>query len=65
MRDKSRTQAGLDRFLRTRELLKLLGISRSTLWEWRRIGHFPAGCQIGPHTLAWRESAVRAWMEER
>ena len=55
----------LDRFIRQREVLTILGVARSTLYVWRRSGHFPHGIQIGPNVVAWRESELRRWMLDR
>jgi predicted DNA-binding transcriptional regulator AlpA len=54
-------------FYRQRELLQLLGISRVTLWTWRRNPkmRFPAGVQLGPNTVAWRRSDIEAWLSTR
>jgi prophage regulatory protein len=41
------------RILRQRQVLELLGISSSTLWEWVRKGRFPRPISLGPNTRAW------------
>ena len=53
------------RYLRMRELLGLLGVSRVTLWDWRRRGLFPAPHRLGPNTIAWTLEDVRAWQSSR
>lgn len=37
---------------------------RSTVWRWIKKGLFPAPEQIGPNTIAWRESALSAWRKD-
>jgi prophage regulatory protein len=41
------------RVLRQKQVLELLGISHSTLWEWVRKGRFPRPISLGPNTRAW------------
>jgi prophage regulatory protein len=48
--------------LRTRDVLAVVPVSRVTLWNWRRQGHFPAPVRLGPNLLFWRESDVLAWL---
>jgi predicted DNA-binding transcriptional regulator AlpA len=49
--------------LRQGDLLRLLGISRSTLWCWRRSGWFPPGIKISQRgDLAWFRSEVEDWL---
>lgn len=51
--------------LRERDVLAMLGISKATLWRWRRAGDFPAPLQLGPNTVAWRGEDIAAWLESR
>lgn len=46
------------RILRQRQVLQLLGISASTLWDWVRRGRFPAPIALGPNTRAWLQSEI-------
>ena len=57
--------AGLPSLLTQAQVLALLGVSRPTLWAWRREGHFPEAVRIGPNSIRWRESDVRAWLASR
>ena len=53
----------LFRFIRRAELLKLLGISRSTLESLIAEGSFPAPFKIGARAVAWKSTEVEAAME--
>ncbi len=58
----------MDRILRTREVLKLEGISRTTLWRWVRDGKFPAPVELGNNCIGWTESSLterRASLKQR
>ena len=50
---------------RERDVLAVLGISKATLWRWRRAGGFPAPIQLGPNTVGWRREDVENWLKTR
>lgn len=57
-----------DRFLRTREVLNLVGFGRTTLHNRLKAGEFPRPVKLdagGAGTTAFLESEVRSWMQER
>jgi predicted DNA-binding transcriptional regulator AlpA len=47
------------------QLLRLLGVSLSTLNNWVAKGHFPKPIQLGPRAVAWRSDVVEAFIESR
>jgi predicted DNA-binding transcriptional regulator AlpA len=49
--------------IRSNELAKSLGVSKTTLWRWRRAGFFPEPIQIGPRLIAWKSSEIQFWLE--
>lgn len=51
--------------VRERELCRLLGVSRSTLFRWERLGIFPSRMKIGPHSVAWLTSNIDEWLRAR
>ena len=57
------------RILRTDEVARRVGVTRSTLWRWYNAGHFPRPRLIGPTTSkplhGWLESTVDAWLDAR
>jgi prophage regulatory protein len=53
------------RILRQRQVLQLLGISSSTLWEWVRRGRFPKPIAIGPNSKAWLADEIDAHLLAR
>ena len=48
--------------IRTPELLKLVGVSASTLWRWERNGSFPTRLRLGPNVTGWLRSDVEQWI---
>lgn len=53
------------RLMRRPEVLARIGLSSSTLYEMTAAGEFPAPIRIGRKAVAWLESEVDAWIEER
>jgi len=55
----------LMRFLRLPEVIQISGYRRTTIYEMIKAGNFPAPVHLGPRAVAWVESEVEAWMQER
>lgn len=53
------------RMLRTKEVLKLTGWSRATIWRKVKSGDFPAPVVLGPNSIAWPEYSITAWQASR
>jgi len=53
------------RFLRAKEVVIKVGLSRVSLWRLETTGDFPQRRQITPKTVGWVESEVEQWMENR
>ena len=51
------------RFIRRAELLRTLGISRSTLESLIAQGSFPVPFKLGPRAIGWRSNEVEAAMQ--
>ena len=51
-----------DRLLRLREVLRLTGLSRSTLYRKLKANEFPKPVKLGKRAVAWRESEVIDWI---
>ncbi len=47
------------------ELLKALGISKSTLRNWILEQSFPPPVQLGPRAVGWPAAQVHTWLEKR
>lgn len=52
-----------DRILTTDEVLKILPVSKSTLWRLEKQGIFPMHFKIGPRKNGWMESEVVSWID--
>ncbi|WP_426615384.1 helix-turn-helix transcriptional regulator [Bradyrhizobium sp. McL0616] len=48
----------IDRVLRAREVCKILGISRATLWRREREGLFPKSVRLTQSTVGWFERDI-------
>lgn len=54
-----------DRIVRVREVLRVTGLGRSTLYLRVRQGAFPAPIALGGRAVGWRWSDVAAWIAAR
>ncbi|MEL7028474.1 MAG: AlpA family phage regulatory protein [Pseudomonadota bacterium] len=53
------------RIIRWPELKKKLGgVSRMTVWRWRRNRSFPAHVQLGENSVGWLAHEVDDWLQE-
>jgi len=51
------------RLLRIRQVLEVVPVSRSTIWEWVKKGHFPKPMRIGARTTVWDEEEVNDFIK--
>lgn len=51
--------------IRINDILRRLGIARSTLYEWVEAGEFPRPVNIGGMIVAFYEDEIAAWQKER
>lgn len=52
-------------YVRERELLTCLPLSRTTLWRWERLQQFPKAVRLGAGIKAWRVADVVRWLQDR
>ena len=55
----------IDRMLRRKEVEKITGRSRSSIYDGIAAGTFPKPVKIGARAVAWPESVIRGWIAER
>ena len=54
-----------DRLLTRAQVLEIVPLSYTTLWEMMRRGDFPRAVKITANRVAWSERLVRAWVASR
>lgn len=55
-----------ERLLDLGEVRKLIPVSRTSVWKWRRAGVFPSPVRLpGSRRVAWRASEISKWIAER
>jgi len=52
-----------DRMLRLPQAKEKTGLATSTFWKRVKEGTLPGSVSLGPHSVAWRESELQAWIE--
>lgn len=53
----------MTRMLRLPEVVKMTGLSQTTLWRRERAGQFPRRRRLGMNIVAWRSDEILAWIE--
>lgn len=54
-----------DRIIRTKEVQKITGLSRTTIWRLERSGKFPARVSLCTGSVGWKLSEVEKWVRCR
>jgi prophage regulatory protein len=54
-----------DRFLRKKEVLFRTGLTSSSLYRLMEQGNFPQSVQISERSVAWKESDINRWIDNR
>lgn len=57
----NQTAQQTDFFLRRKEVEKLSGLSRSSIYRLIKINKFPRPVSLGTGGVRWKESAIVAW----
>lgn len=54
-----------ERLLRRREVERITGMSRSSIYRLMQEGEFPRPVRVGPAAVRWRASDIMAWIDSR
>ena len=52
-------------FLTDHQLAARLGVSRPTVWRWKKAGLIPQPCRLGPRVVRWPVKAIEQWEAEQ
>lgn len=53
------------RFLRLKEVMALTALGRSSIYKFMSEDRFPQSVSLGDRAVAWVESEIEEWMNER
>ena len=56
---------GMNRLIRMKELTGVIGYRPWNIYRLIRQGDFPASVKLGERAVAWRESDVQQWIDDR
>lgn len=54
-----------DRIIRLPEVLRITGLSRTSLYRLKKKGQFPSSIKLGDWMVGWWESEVYTWLNNR
>ena len=52
----------MSNFLRIKDVMKMTGIAKSTIWLWVSEGKFPKPIKLSPRITIWKENEIAEWM---
>ena len=55
----------MDRIVRMPELVKMLGMSRSSIYRLISLDEFPQQLHLSTRTVGWRLSVIEKWLAEK
>lgn len=55
----------IDPVFRLPQVIKLVGLGRSSIFTAVRERRFPSPIRLGPRAVGWRRSALQAWLDAR
>lgn len=53
----------MEKILRPKDIQKIIGLSRTTIWRLEQRGLFPLRRQLGARIVGWLEGEISAWLE--
>jgi predicted DNA-binding transcriptional regulator AlpA len=59
------TATSLIRYISPRQLQEATGLSEATLHRLRRSGNLPGPVRLSPGRVAWPETVITQWLEQR
>jgi len=62
MRRENKLLVKNEEILRPKDVVRVTGLSRVTVWRLSKAGEFPASVQLGPRSVGWRRSDIDEWM---
>jgi len=51
------------KIIRTNNLMKMLGVSRSTIHRWKQSKILPPQVNLGSHIIGWDSRDIEKWIE--
>ena len=52
-------------FLRIKDVMKMTGIAKSTIWLWVSEGKFPKPIKLSPRITVWNEHDLEIWLNKK
>jgi len=52
-------------YLSVDQVAKRFGVSKDSIWRWKRDGEFPVSYKLGGRTARWRLSDIEEWEAQR
>jgi prophage regulatory protein len=54
-----------DKILRLRDVMQTVGVGKTSIYEWTKLGLFPRQVRLGSRAVGWRAQDIAAWLAAR
>ena len=58
-------ELGIDYYVRLKDVVQIVGLSRASVYRLLQAGDFPKPFNLSERCVAWRISTLKQWMAER
>jgi len=55
----------MPRMLRIQQVIRLTGLSRTTIWRLEKKGDFVRRVRLAPNSVGWHEEQILEWIKSR
>lgn len=50
------------KILNVKQVSEITGLSKETIWRYRKLGQFPSSMKIGIRGIGWLQSDIETWI---
>jgi prophage regulatory protein len=61
--ERSRKMENADKLLRMKQVLEVIPVAKSTIWQWVKEDRFPKPIKLGGKTTVWKMSEIQRFVE--
>ena len=55
----------MEKYLRINEVVEMLSVGKSTVWEWVKESKFPKPIKLSEHVTVWKLSDIEEWVQHK
>ena len=55
----------MEKYLRINEVVEMLSVGKSTVWEWVKESKFPKPIKLSEYVTVWKLSDIEEWVQHK